>query len=78
LNWEFWERYDLEMLAACEELWVLKLAGCQQSRGVNAEIAAAKTLGKPVRFVEAQQYGIRSEIGSDGQTLEPKPLAAQS
>jgi len=61
LNWEFWERYDLEMLATCEELWVLKLDGWQQSRGVNAEIAAAKTLGKPIRFVTAEQLGCGPE-----------------
>jgi nucleoside 2-deoxyribosyltransferase len=51
-DWQFWQRQDLALLAACDEAVVLKLDGWQQSRGVQAEIAAAKALGKPVRFLE--------------------------
>jgi nucleoside 2-deoxyribosyltransferase len=53
-NWAFWQRQDLALLAACDELVVLKLDGWQHSRGVQAEIAAAKALGKPVAFVDPQ------------------------
>lgn len=51
VDWGFWERHDRRLLAACDELWVLKLDGWQHSRGVQAEIAIALALGKPVRFV---------------------------
>ncbi len=63
LDWDFWAEYDLKLLAACDELWVLKLDRWQHSRGVLAEIAAAKTLGKPVRFV------------SEAEMLEEAPTA---
>ncbi len=50
-DWGYWERHDRRLLAACDELWVLKLEGWQHSRGVQAEIAIAWAMGKPIRFV---------------------------
>jgi len=50
-DWRFWQRQDLEYLDACDEVVVLKLEGWQESRGVQAEIAAARALGKPVSFL---------------------------
>jgi nucleoside 2-deoxyribosyltransferase len=52
LDWGFWEVQDREFVAACDELWVLMLEGWEQSRGVHAEIAIARALGKPIRFVD--------------------------
>ena len=51
-DWGFWQRFDLEHLAVCDEVVVLKLDGWQQSRGVQAEVARARALGKPVSFLE--------------------------
>jgi hypothetical protein len=31
-DWNFWERHDRRLLAACDELWVLTLDGWQESR----------------------------------------------
>lgn len=50
-GWSFWERYDRRVIEACDEVWVLKLAGWRTSVGVKAEVAIAKELGKPVRLV---------------------------
>lgn len=50
-DWQFWQQHDLAFLAMCDEVAVLKLDGWQQSIGVQAEIAAAKALGKPVSFL---------------------------
>jgi hypothetical protein len=51
-EWDYWEQYDrAHLLAACE-LWVLKLAGWQVSRGIACEIEIMKGLGKPVKFIE--------------------------
>jgi len=38
----------------CGEVVVLKLSGWQESIGVQAEIAAARALGKPVTFLEPE------------------------
>jgi len=50
-DWAFWQRYDRMMLSRCDELAVLPLDGWQKSIGVQAEIAIAKTLKLPVRFI---------------------------
>ena len=51
-DWQFWQRIDLDFLAMCSEVIVLKLCGWETSVGVQAEIAAARALGKPVTFLE--------------------------
>jgi nucleoside 2-deoxyribosyltransferase len=50
-GWDFWERIDRAYLARCDELVVLTLDGWRESTGVRAEIALARALGKPVRFL---------------------------
>jgi hypothetical protein len=50
-DWSFWEAYDRTMLSFCAELMVLMLDGWKESIGVQAEIAIARELGKPVSFV---------------------------
>jgi hypothetical protein len=51
-DWTFWQRLDLQYLAMCDEVIVLKLPGWEQSKGVQAEIAAARALGRPVSFLD--------------------------
>lgn len=36
-TWDFWETYDTQVLALCQELWILQLEGWEQSTGVKAE-----------------------------------------
>jgi len=50
-GWDFWGRVDRAYLVRCDELVVLMLDGWQESAGVRAEIALARDLGKPVRFL---------------------------
>ena len=51
-GWDFWERQDREMLAACSDLWVCQMPQWEGSTGVQAEIKIAKELGLPVRYVD--------------------------
>ena len=50
-DWKFWSQQDRRFLEACDELWVLTLDGWQQSIGIQAEVAIARELGKPVRWI---------------------------
>jgi nucleoside 2-deoxyribosyltransferase len=50
-GWDFWEPIDRAYLARCDEVVVLMLDGWRESTGVRAEIAVARELGKPVRFL---------------------------
>jgi Domain of unknown function (DUF1937) len=59
-GWEFWDKYDRAILSKCSEFWVVCLAGWQTSVGVQAEMAIAKELNLPIRFVD-----------SDGETITP-------
>jgi nucleoside 2-deoxyribosyltransferase len=59
LDWRFWERHDRRYLEACDEVAVLMLDGWRESVGVQAEIAIARELGKPVTFL-AERDCVRS------------------
>lgn len=50
-DWEFWNEYDKTIISRCDELWVLKLPGWQNSHGVKAEIQIAMELGKQIRYL---------------------------
>lgn len=49
-DWGFWQEYDKKFIAMCERMFVLKLHGWEQSKGVDAEISIALHLGIPVEF----------------------------
>jgi hypothetical protein len=51
-DWKYWEEYDRQMIAACDELIVAKIDGWEQSKGVTAEIKIANLLGIPVSYIE--------------------------
>ena len=48
----FWMRLALEYLHRCDALLILTLEGWQWSKGVKAEMDAAKLAGLPVEFME--------------------------
>jgi hypothetical protein len=54
-GWDFWEPIDRAYLARCDEVVVLMLDGWQHSAGVREEIALARGLGKPVRFLDVDE-----------------------
>lgn len=56
-DWPFWERFDREHLARCDEVVVLMLDGWRESVGVAAEIRIARELGKPVRYLALDATG---------------------
>ena len=50
---EFWMRQCVGMLRLADILYVLKLDGWQESRGVREELEIARAFGIPVKFLEA-------------------------
>jgi hypothetical protein len=55
-DWKYWAEYDLEHLQNCEELLVLTVPGWQESIGVQAEISIAQKLGKPIHYLDPNQW----------------------
>jgi len=51
-DFAYWAEFDRRMVAACDEVWVLKIDGWAESVGVKAEIELAKGLDKPVFYME--------------------------
>lgn len=49
---DFWLAYDLAILDRCDELFVLKLPGWGDSKGVTAEIAHAKLKNIPIKYID--------------------------
>jgi hypothetical protein len=66
LDWQFWREFDLEFLGICDELFVLMLEGWEHSVGVQAEIAAARRLGKPVTYLSAESAAGKETFPSLG------------
>jgi hypothetical protein len=56
-DWSFWERFDLDTLSRCDELWVLRLPGWDKSRGVRAEIEYANAHKIPTLFLNGDEVG---------------------
>lgn len=48
---KLWLDWSLDMLGRCDVLWVLKIPGWDQSKGVCMEIEAAMKAGKQVEYV---------------------------
>ena len=59
-DFKSWQAFDEWMIRNCDEIWVLTLDGWKQSVGVQAEIAYAKKIWKPVRYVY-EDGTVRSE-----------------
>jgi hypothetical protein len=55
-DWKFWEKIDTEYLRISARLVVLKLDGWKTSTGVQAEIAIAKRLKIPIRYIDPKTF----------------------
>ena len=52
-GWDFWHAYDKWFINNCDAVWVLMLDGWENSKGVSAEIAIAREIGKEVIYLKA-------------------------
>lgn len=59
MDHDFWMHVDRPYLEWCHMVMVLTLDGWRESRGVNAEIAVARSMGKPVSFIAPADLGVR-------------------
>jgi hypothetical protein len=61
-TWDFWETCDYMLLDRSDELWVYMLPGWIESVGVQAEIAYAKKIKIPIRYVRVEGDEITGQI----------------
>lgn len=57
-SWHFWERVDFEYLSMSSKLYVLKINGWRQSRGVSAEIKYAEDNDMEVSYIDPDSIGV--------------------
>lgn len=60
LGWDFWARYDQALLDRATEVWVLRMDGWDESRGIQAEVRYAQETDKPVRFIDPLPDDLRN------------------
>lgn len=53
-DFDFWRRYNFDMIRRCDEFWVLTIPGWQESKGVTAECDLAYTLDLPRSHVDEE------------------------
>jgi hypothetical protein len=56
--WSFWQALAQVYLQRCDELVVLQIDGWQESKGVQAEIALASTMGKRIEYLQPENDGV--------------------
>lgn len=52
VGWDYWEKFNKELLVRSNKLYVLKLEGWEKSLGVQAEISLARKLQIPIEYHE--------------------------
>ena len=50
-TFDFWKKHDFTYIDNCNAVYVLEMPHWEKSEGITAEIAYAKRIGKPVRYV---------------------------
>jgi len=55
-SWDFWKEHDIKYIDAASEVWVLKMPGWTESKGITAEIHHAVMTGKKVTYIECKDY----------------------
>ena len=60
-DWEFWQGYGTAMLAKCDIMCVIIMAGWSESAGVMAELKLARELGLEVMYVDEQGVEVKSD-----------------
>lgn len=60
-TWEYWSRFDESFIEWCDELWVVDMGAknIANSKGVQAEIEIAKSLGKPIKWICPLTYDVQ-------------------
>ena len=46
----WWEKFNIPYIKVCSHVNVLTLRGWEESKGIQKELALARSLGKPVEF----------------------------
>jgi hypothetical protein len=77
MDHDFWMHVDRPYLEWCTIVMVMTLDGWRESRGVSAEIAAARSMRKPVSFISPFDLGVRDVVVSGSEATQYKQSAGK-
>lgn len=52
IGWDYWEKFNKELLQKCDRLYVLKLEDWENSVGIQAEVSIARKFNIPIEYHE--------------------------
>lgn len=52
---EWWRIFDSRFIEMCDDLYVIKLDGWKESRGIREEVRLARALGKSVSYFDEDE-----------------------
>jgi len=52
IGWDYWEKFNTQLLIRADKLFILKLKGWEASTGIQAEIALAREHKIPIEYCE--------------------------
>ena len=57
LGFDYWSMFDRFFIEACDGVYVVRMPGWLESKGIRWEIEMARKLGKEVDFLGVDEYG---------------------
>lgn len=61
----YWRRHGIAMLRRSDQLWILKLEGWEESRGLEAELDVARRSNMEITYIEPQSLGLSAVYEPD-------------
>lgn len=52
VNHEYWDEFDTHLILACDAIWIAKMEGWLESRGIASEIRKGRRYGRPLMTVD--------------------------
>lgn len=49
---EYWDEFDTHLILACDAIWIAKMEGWMESRGIASEIRKGRRFGRPLMTVD--------------------------
>lgn len=66
IGWDYWEKFNSQLLQKCDRLFVLKIEGWEHSTGIQAEISLAREFLIPIEYHDIDDFSRESLLQIEG------------
>lgn len=53
-SFDYWQRYNIDMLRRCDDFYILNISGWRESKGVTGELTVAQMLNMPISLINQE------------------------